>query len=412
MLISNNIRSNNIETDPSIKTQTDIAQVLEHKHHIQVYNRFPITITRGQGAKVWDSEGKMYIDLLAGIAVNNVGHTHPRVIKAIQNAAISPLHFSNFYYSEPQSQLAKKLAEITGLERVFFCNSGAEAMESCLKLARKWGHSQGKKGSILSLSNSFHGRTLSTLTMSSTKYHNGYAPLPSGFDQARFNQIEDVIKHIDDDTIGIALELIQGNSGVHPVEYAFAQDLNRLCKKNNILLIVDEVQTGVGRTGKMWAYEHFDIQPDMVAIAKALAGGIPIGAMMTSEQVADTFSFGDHGTTFGGNPFACSIALEVLAIIEDEELLKRANKLGSYFMSRFRFLSDKHSCITDVRGLGLMIGVEFDQPTRPIVDKWAELGVLSNAAGGNALRIVPPLTISQELIDVSVEKLDILLEQF
>ena len=392
--------------------QTDFAQDLEHKHHIQVYNRFPITINRGQGAIVWDSEGNEYIDLLAGIAVNNVGHSHPRVIEAIQSAAISPLHFSNFYYSEPQSLLAKQLTELTGLDRVFFCSSGAEAMEGCLKLARKWGQIQGKKGSILSLSNGFHGRTLSTLTMSSTKYQEGYAPLPAGFTQAKFNQIEEVIEQTNEDTIAIALELIQGNSGVHLAKYNFVQALAQHCKEQNILLIIDEVQTGIGRTGKMWAYEHFNIQPDMVAIAKALAGGIPIGALIASEQVATAFGYGDHGTTFGGNPFACSIAMEVLAIIEDEELLKRANKLGSYFMSRFRSLSNKHSCITDVRGLGLMIGVEFDQPTRPIVDKWAELGVLSNAAGGNALRIVPPLTISQELIDVSIEKLDILLEQF
>ena len=412
MLTSNSIAPENIETDSMMAAQTDFAQDLEHKHHIQVYNRFPITINRGQGAIVWDSEGNEYIDLLAGIAVNNVGHAHPRVIKAIQSAAISPLHFSNFYYSEPQSLLAKQLTELTGLDRVFFCSSGAEAMEGCLKLARKWGQMQGKKGSILSLSNGFHGRTLSTLTMSSTKYQEGYAPLPAGFTQAKFNQIEEVIEHTNEDTIAIALELIQGNSGVHLAEYNFVQALAQYCKEQNILLIIDEVQTGIGRTGKMWAYEHFNIQPDMVAIAKALAGGIPIGALIASEQVATAFGYGDHGTTFGGNPFACSIALEVLGIIEDEELLKRANKLGSYFMSRFRFLSNKHSCITDVRGLGLMIGVEFDQPTRPIVDKWAELGVLSNAAGGNALRIVPPLTISQELIDVSVEKLDILLEQF
>ncbi len=395
-----------------ITAQTDIAQDLEHKHHIQVYNRFPITINRGQGAKVWDSEGNEYIDLLAGIAVNNVGHAHPRVVKAIQSAAISPLHFSNFYYSEPQSLLAKKLTELTGLDRVFFCSSGAEAMESCLKLARKWGQIQGKEGSILSLSNGFHGRTLSTLTMSSTKYQDGYAPLPAGFTQAKFNQIEEVIEQTNKDTIAIALELIQGNSGVHLAEYNFVQALAQLCKERNILLIIDEVQTGIGRTGKMWAYEHYDIQPDMVATAKALAGGIPIGALIASEDVAKSFGYGDHGTTFGGNPFACAVALEVLAIVEEEGLLDQATEYGAYFRSLLSELAHKHHCITDVRGMGLMIGLECNQPTRPIVDKWAELGVLSNAAGGNAIRIVPPLTISKELIDSSVEKLDLLLENF
>lgn len=410
MLDSELIQPNN-KVDSTSTAQTNLAQELEQKHHIQIYNRFPITITRGQGAKVWDSEGNEYIDLLAGIAVNNVGHTHPRVIKAIQNAAISPLHFSNFFYSEPQSLLAKKLSELTGLDRVFFCSSGAEAMESCLKLARKWGHMQGKKGSILSLSNGFHGRTLSTLTMSSLKYQQGYAPLPTGFKQANFNQIDEVIEQISDDTIAIALELIQGNSGVHPAEYNFMQALNQLCKERNILLIIDEVQTGVGRTGKMWAYEHFDIQPDLVATAKALAGGIPIGAMISSEKVAKAFGFGDHGTTFGGNPFACSVALEVLAIIEDENLINRASENGVYFMSKLKTLANKYSCITEVRGMGLMIGVEFNQPTRPIVDKWAKLGVLSNAAGGNAIRIVPPLTISRDLIDRSVQTLELLVEE-
>ena len=401
----------NYKADSTSTAQSNLAQELEHKYHIQVYNRFPITITRGQGAKVWDSEGNEYIDLLAGIAVNNVGHAHPRVVKAVQNAAISPLHFSNFYYSEPQSLLAKKLSELTGLDRVFFCSSGAEAMESCLKLARKWGHMQGKKGSILSLSNGFHGRTLSTLTMSSLKYQQGYAPLPAGFNQASFNQIEEVIEQTSEDTIAIVLELIQGNSGVHPAEYNFMQALNQLCKERNILLIIDEVQTGVGRTGKMWAYEHFEVQPDLIATAKALAGGIPIGAMISSEKVAKAFGFGDHGTTFGGNPFSCSVALEVLAIIEDEDLINRASENGLYFMSTLKNLANKYSCITEVRGIGLMIGVEFNQPTRPIVDIWAKLGVLSNAAGGNAIRIVPPLTISKELIDRSVQTLELLVKE-
>ena len=189
------------------------------------------------------------------------------------------------------------------------------------------------------------------------------------------------------------------------------QALNQLCKERNILLIIDEVQTGVGRTGKMWAYEHFDIQPDLVATAKALAGGIPIGAMISSEKVAKAFGFGDHGTTFGGNPFACSVALEVLAIIEDEDLINRASENGVYFMSKLKTLANKYSCITEVRGMGLMIGVEFNQPTRPIVDKWAKLGVLSNAAGGNAIRIVPPLTISRDLIDRSVQTLELLVEE-
>ncbi len=389
---------------------TTHAQELEHRYHLQVYNRLPITIQRAQGALIWDEMGKEYIDLLAGIAVNNVGHAHPRLVKAIQKAAAEPLHLSNFYYTVSQSQLAEKLAESTGLDRVFFCNSGAETMESCIKLARKWGVKHDKKGDIVSLSNGFHGRTMSTITMSSHKYQKGYDPLPSGFTQAGFNNIESVRSVINSDTIAIAFELIQGNSGVHPAHVDFVQEIQRLCSENNILLIIDEVQTGIGRTGTMWCYEHYHLQPDIVASAKALAGGIPIGAMMAKEEVAHCMDAGDHGTTFGGNPFACSVALENLAIIEEESLMDEAANKGAYFMDQLQQLSKVHSCIKQVRGKGLMIGLELDRPTAPLVNEWAKKGVLSNSAGGNAFRIVPPLNIPNRLIDQAIEQLDTVLK--
>ena len=387
------------------------AQELEHRYHLQVYNRLPITIKRAQGALIWDEAGKEYIDLLAGIAVNNVGHAHPRMIKAIQKAATEPLHLSNFYYTASQSKLAQKLATSTGLDRVFFCNSGAETMESCIKLARKWGLKHQKNGDIISLTNGFHGRTMSTITMSSQKYQKGFDPLPSGFKQASFNDIQSLRSVLNSDTIAIAFELIQGNSGVYPAQIEFVHEIQQICKENQILLIIDEVQTGVGRTGKMWCYEHFNIQPDIVASAKALAGGIPIGAMMAKEEIANCMNPGEHGTTFGGNPFACSVALENLAIIEDESLIEEAAKKGDYFMEKLRQLSKVHSCITQVRGKGLMIGLELDRPTAPLVLEWAKKGVLSNSAGGQSFRIVPPLNIPYSLIDRAVERLDEVLQE-
>lgn len=284
-------------------------------------------------------------------------------------------------------------------------------MESCIKLARKWGLKHQKNGNIVSLSNGFHGRTMSTITMSSQKYQKGFDPLPSGFIQASFNDIQSLRSVLNSDTIAIAFELIQGNSGVHPAQVEFVHEIQQICKENQILLIIDEVQTGVGRTGKMWCYEHFNIQPDIVASAKALAGGIPIGAMMAKEEIANCMNAGEHGTTFGGNPFACSVALENLAIIEDESLIEEAAKKGDYFMEKLRQLSKVHSCITQVRGKGLMIGLELNRPTAPLVLEWAKKGVLSNSAGGQSFRIVPPLNIPYSLIDRAVERLDEVLQE-
>ena len=383
----------------------DSAQQLEKSHHFQVYNRFPVTLSHGKGAKIWDVNGKQYLDLLAGIAVNNLGHSHPKIVEAIKVQAEKMLHVSNFYYTEAQSQLVERLANLSGLERVFLCNSGAEAMEATVKLARKWGHEHGKTGNIISLAKGFHGRTVTTITMSAENYQQGFAPLPTGFTKAPFNDFEALAALVDNQTIAITFELIQGNSGVHVAEKEFVQKVRALCDEKNILLIIDEVQTGVARTGKFWCYEHYGITPDIVASAKALAGGIPIGAIMAKEEVAEVLSFGNHGTTFGGNPFACAVANACLQTIAEENIIEQAAEKGEYMMDLIREKTARLETVVDVRGTGLMIGVELTIPGRPVVEKMFDLGVLSNAAGGNVLRIVPPLVITKKEIEQAVDVL-------
>ncbi|HCD51591.1 MAG TPA: aspartate aminotransferase family protein [Balneolaceae bacterium] len=381
----------------------DQAQELEKQHHFQVYKRFPVTLERGLGARVWDTNGVEYIDALAGIAVNNLGHSHPAIVEAIREQAGKLLHVSNFYYTEAQSEFISRLTYLSGLERVFLCNSGAEAMEGSIKLARKWGHQQGKSGNIISLKHGFHGRTLSTITMSSEHYQEGFSPLPTGFAKAEFNDLEALEQVIDDQTVAIAMELIQGNSGVHVAKPEYVIKIRELCDSKNILLIIDEVQTGVGRTGKFWAFEHYGIKPDIIASAKALAGGIPIGAIMAKEEIAQVLTFGNHGTTFGGNPFATAVGNATLKAIEKENLIEMAAEKGVYMMEQIRSKTAHLDSVSEVRGKGLMIGVELTIPGRPVVEKMFEQRVLSNAAGGNVLRIVPPLVISQQEIDYVVD---------
>lgn len=378
------------------------AQQLEKKHHFQVYNRFPVTLDRGLGAKVWDVNGVEYIDLLAGIAVNNLGHSHPTIVEAIKEQAEKLLHVSNFYYTEPQSEFISRLSYLSGLERVFLCNSGLEAMEGSLKLARKWGHDHGKSGNVISLTNGFHGRSLASVTLSKPNYQKGFAPLPSGLIQSPYNDFEALLEVVDDQTIAIAFELIQGNSGVNIADKDFVKKVRQLCDDKNILLIIDEVQTGVGRTGKFWCYEHYDIKPDIVASAKALAGGIPIGAIMAKEEVASSLGHGNHGTTFGGNPFACAVGNACLKTIEIENLTKLAAEKGEFMMNLVREKTKGNEKVVEVRGMGLMIGVELSIPGRPVVEKMFENKVLSNAAGGSVLRIVPPLVINQPEIEQAV----------
>ncbi|HKK25368.1 MAG TPA: aspartate aminotransferase family protein [Gracilimonas sp.] len=387
------------------------AQQLEKKYHFQVYNRLPITLSHGKGALVWDTDGTEYLDAFGGLAVNNLGHCHPKVVAAIKEQSEKLLHASNFFYNEPQSLLAEKLAELSGLDRVFFCNSGVEAMEACVKLARKWGKKQGKTGNVITLSEGFHGRSVTTIAMGMPSYAEGFDPLPKGFDQVPFNDFDALKAAADEETIAIAFETIQGSGGVNVIDAEFMHKTRQLCDELNILMIIDEVQCGVGRSGKFYAYQHFDVLPDIVATAKALAGGIPVGAIMAKEDVASAFGYGDHGTTFGGNPFTCYVANAALEAIEEENITEQAAEKGLFMMELLEEKLKEIPGIIDIRGKGLMIGVELDRPARPVVDKMFEYHVLGNAAHGTVVRFLPPLVITKEQIERIVDVLVMALEQ-
>jgi acetylornithine/N-succinyldiaminopimelate aminotransferase len=385
------------------------AKKKAEKYHFELYKRYPITLVKGRGCKVWDDERNEYIDALAGIAVNSLGHSHPRIVKTIQKQAGKLMHISNFYYNEPQSDLAEKLVEVSGLDRVFFCNSGAEAVEGALKLARRYSNLKGKSGTIISMDNSFHGRTLGTIAMGKDKYQNGFAPMPSGFERVPFNNVEALENRVNENTIGIILEPIQGEGGIVPVSKEYLKATRELCNKFDIPLILDEVQTGIARTGKMFAYQHYGIKPDIVASAKALGSGFPIGAVIAKENFASAFGYGNHGTTYGGNPLACAAALETLKVIEDEDICNMARVRGEYMMTRLRDLSNNWPAIKNVRGMGLMIGVELNFPGADVVTEMMKRGVLSNCASDVVIRLVPPLIISKEeinkVVDVLVESI-------
>lgn len=380
-------------------------QQLEKQFHFQTYNRFPVTLSHGKGALVWDSEGNEYLDALAGIAVNNLGHCHPKVVEAIQNQAEKLIHTSNFYYTEEQSCFIEKLAEVSRMDRIFLGNSGVEAMEGAIKLARKYGHTKGKTGNIISLTKGFHGRSLTTIVMGMPNYQKGFEPMPQGFEQVPFNDFEALKAAANADTIAIVFELVQGNSGVHVADPEFVKQVRALCDELDILLIFDEIQTGIGRTGKFFAYQHYGVKPDIMTLAKALAGGIPIGALLANNEVASVLGAGEHGTTFGGNPFACAVGLATLKAIEEEGIVEQAAKKGEFMMTLLREKTAGIEAVKDIRGLGLMIGVELNKPARPVVDKMFEKKVLSNAASGNVIRLVPPLVITEEQIEKVVDVL-------
>lgn len=385
---------------------TDINQKyqqIDKENYLQTFSRFPITLKNGLGAKVWDVDGKEYIDALAGIAVNNVGHCHPKVVKALQDQAATLMHISNFFLSEPQAMLSKKLVEITGLDRVFFSNSGAESVEGAIKIARKYGHSKGRSGTILSMNNSFHGRTMATIATGKKTMQVGFEPIPLGFKQIPFNDFDALVKACDQSVSAILMELVQGEGGINVAEKEFVQKVRAFCDKNDIVLIFDEIQSGVGRTGKWFAKDHYGVQPDIMTLAKGLGGGVPIGAILSNQKVSDAIEFGDHGTTFGGNPLVCAAALAVIETIEEENLLETTLEKGEWFKKKLEEIQDPR--LKQVKGLGLMIGVEFDFETKPLVIEMLEQGVIANATAGNILRLVPPLTITYEELGKVMEVL-------
>ncbi len=377
---------------------------LYEKHHFNMYRRFPLTLINGMGCKVWDDEGREYIDALAGIAVNSVGHCHPGVVNAICEQAGKLIHVSNIYYNVPQSSLAKLLTELSGLDRVYFTNSGLEANEGALKLARKYSQKHGKKGPVISFENCFHGRSIGTIAMGKEKYQEGFGPMPEGFVQLPFNDLKALDK-ISDETSAVFVEVIQGEGGVVPGSQDFLRKLGEICKQKDIVLVVDEIQTGIGRTGKMFAFEHYGLKPDIITLAKGLGGGVPIGAVLAREEIAHMFQPGDHGTTFGGNPLACAAALATVSAVLEENLIEAAARQGAYLRNALHVLASEIDEIKEVRGMGLMWGVDFIFPCREIALEMMRRGVLVSCTDNTVIRIVPPLIISRKELDKVVETL-------
>ena len=380
-------------------------QDLEKAYHFDLYRRLPITLVKGKGIHVWDSNGKKYLDFLSGIAVNALGHSHPAMLKAIKKQSKKLIHTSNIFYTGPQAQLARMLTKISGFERAFFCNSGLEANEAAIKLSRKIGNLKGKKGPIIAFSGAFHGRSIASISMGSDKLQKGFGPLPEGFLRLPYNDPEALRKNINKDTTAVFVEAIQGEGGVVPANPEFIDALQDLCLKNEVLLIFDEIQTGFGRTGQLFGYLHFNVKPDIITIAKALGGGIPIGGLLTSEEISKNFEYGDHGTTFGGNPLACSVSRSVVKTIIDDGLVEKAEKHGEYLFTRLGEMKEQLPIIKEVRGRGLMAGIELQIPCRPIVIKMLEKGCIVNCTAENTVRLLPPLIVKKKNIDRLIKNL-------
>ena len=368
------------------------------------YKQVPIVVDSGEGVFVKDTTGKKYIDFVSGIAVNSLGYNHPAVVQAIKEQAEKLIHISNLYWNEPQIDLAEKLCKASGLNKAFFCNSGAEANESAIKLARKYGNG---RQTIITLEQSFHGRTLGALTATGqSKYHKGFAPLPAGFKYVEANNVDMLKAAIDEGTCAIMLEVIQGEAGIISLNEAFLSYVQEVCKEKDILFIVDEVQSGMGRTGYAFAHQKFGLSPDIVTMAKAIAGGIPMGAMLAKDKVASAFQPGDHASTFGGNPMASHVGCAVADIIFEEAFLKNVQEVGAYFQARLAELVDGKS-ILEVRGCGLMLGLLLADDVNPgeIVNAAREEGLLICTAGKQVLRFVPPLIVNKEEIDMAMSVL-------
>ncbi len=386
----------------------------EQKYIFQTYARFPVLITKGKGMYLTDNEGKQYLDFLSGIAVNALGHCHPAVVNAVKNQAKKLSHTSNLYYTIPQVKLAKKLAQLSGLNKSFFCNSGAEANEAAIKLARKYAKENLGSGKfeIITMHGAFHGRTLATLTATPhEKFHKGYEPLPEGFKYVDYNDIEALRKAVDEKTCAILVEPVQGEGGVQVPAPGYLKEIRTLCDKMNILLVLDEVQVGMGRTGKMFAFQQEGILPDILTLAKTIGAGLPLGVMMASEKVSKGFVPGSHGSTFGGGPVVCEAGLAVLETIEKKRLLENVTAMGAYLLSELKKLKEKHPEIRAVRGTGLICGIELDIPGKDIVSKMLRRGFLINCTSDKVLRFLPPFIVARKHINDMIQALDSVLSE-
>lgn len=377
----------------------------EETYVMHTYGRNQIALEKGEGATLWDVNGKKYIDLNSGIGVNCLGHNHPKLVAAITEQAGKLMHASNLYYTEPMIEVAKELVTSTGMGKVFFANSGAEANEGMIKLARKYSFDRYGEGrsKIITLRQSFHGRTITTLKATGQdKFHQYFFPFTEGFDYAVANDIEDLKAKIDDTTCGIMMEMIQGEGGVLPLDLEFVQAAEAICREKDILLLIDEVQTGIGRTGSLFAYQQYGVKPDIVSMAKGLGGGVPIGAVMAAEKCADVLGPGTHGTTFGGTPLCCAAAKTVLSVVNTPDFLKEVQEKSEYFKKGILAIGSEK--IKTVRGMGLMLGIVVDKDERAeLMQKLMEKGVLALTAGTEAIRLLPPLVISYEEIDEALK---------
>jgi acetylornithine/N-succinyldiaminopimelate aminotransferase len=379
------------------------------KYYLPVFGRYQMVMELGQGCRVWDNEGNEYVDAFAGIAVNSLGYNHPVLVKAISEQVAKLMHCSNLYYTEIQAKALRVVAEATGMDRIFFANCGAEGNEGAMKLARKYGVSKAPtKYKIISADESFHGRTFDTLAATGHDYyHVGYGPLSPGHVLVPYGDIKALEAQMDDDVCAVLLEPIQGEGGVHVPSDEYLQQVRALCDKHDALLIFDEVQTGVARTGKWFAYMHSGVKPDILTFAKGIGGGFPVAGFAVPERLAHVFKPGDHGGTFGGNPLACAAVYATLTTIKSEGLVDKVAEKGEYFKNELRKLQEKYpDKVTDVRGCGLMLGMEVAGEGKPIVESCLANNVIVNCTAGNVIRIVPPLIISKEEIDIVVAALD------
>jgi len=389
-----------------LKTEDIISEV--DTYILGTYTRIPLTIKEGKGSWVWDNDGKKFLDFTTGIAVTNLGHNNSALTRIIKDQAEKILHSSNLFYLESQARLAKMLVENSFANKVFFCNTGTEAVEGAIKFARKWGNENGGKYKILSTTGSFHGRTFGALSATgSTRYHEGFKPMLEGFDFVPYGDAEVVNDYVKSaELCAVIVEPIQGENGVIVPQSGYLKDIRSICNEQNLLLILDEIQVGMGRTGTLFAHEHEGIEPDIMTLAKGLGGGVPCGAVLLNEKVAEQIKPGSHGTTFGGNPLAVSCAFETLKIINESELLKSVAKHGRYFKEKLNQLQTEYKeLITQVRGKGLILGLEFTSAeiAKKIIDKTISQGLLTIHTAGNVMRILPPLNTTKEEIDFALE---------
>lgn len=393
--------------------KTNEAIRIDEKYIFPTYRRTPILFTHGKGPYLYDADGKRYLDLVGGLAVASLGHGNPRIAKAVAEQAKKLTHTSNLYLTEPMLRLASELVPLAKMDKVFFCNSGAEANEAAMKLARRYSNEKygDERNGIIALNRAFHGRTIATLTATGSEvYKKGFHPLLPGICHAEFNDIKSVLRCVTKNTCAVMVEPVQGEAGVYPASKEFMEGLDTLRRKRGILLIFDEVQCGLGRSGKWFAWQHYGVIPDIITLAKSLGGGLPLGAMLARGDVANAFAPGAHATTFGANPVACAAACEFLSVMRDDKLVTRADKLGKHIARGLKATARRTGKIKEVRGFGLMLGIEIDADARAAAQFLMQRGILVNAIRENIIRIVPPLTITEAHADAFINGLESFLQ--